>query len=211
MSPEIENALHEVDWSDVTQRLLRHAAYLSGLNGRDSGHTRIVTDCSTLEDLVSSAIEKFLNGTRVWDPRKCTLLHFLKQAIRSDLTHARTRMANQPAPKRLAADAIQESGRETPLSDAGRQACASITNALLDSDIRSPASIFRTRLEEDIRGDQDLELVVMCLSDGISTSRKMAEELGMDVKKVYNLKRRLKRVADRIMQGEPDVLRGGGQ
>ena len=211
MTPEIENLLHEVDWRDISTRLLRYAAYLSRCTGQDGGSTRLVSDCNTLEDLVSNAIEKFLNGTRTWDPGRCTLLQFLKQAIRGDLGHARTRLANRPAPKRLEADGVRESGRETPLSDAGRQACASITSAFLDSGIRSPASRFRTRLEEDIRGDQDLELVVMCISEGISTPRRMAEELGMDVQKVYDLKRRLQRVADRILQGDPDVLRGGGR
>ena len=46
-----------------------------------------------------------------------------------------------------------------------------------------------------MKGDDDLELLLLCFEDGIDKSDAIAAETGWDIKTVYNLKRKLLRKA----------------
>ena len=209
MDPHVLKALEETDWHDVTRRLLRYAA---SLTGTAVASTRVmVTDCSTTEDLVYDAIKKFLDGVRRWEPTRSSLLHFLKGIIRSNLHHQWGRMKQHPSIAHLDADDMQESGRARGLSDAAQQASQSVTNSIVGLEDPSYASSLRTRLEEKIRGNEGLELVCACLSDGISTPRKIAETIDKDVSCVYDPKRQLKRMAERVRLEIDQDLQGGEQ
>jgi hypothetical protein len=49
-----------------------------------------------------------------------------------------------------------------------------------------------------VKGDEDLELLLLCFEEGIDKSEAIASQTGWDVKNVYNLKRKLLRRAVKI-------------
>ena len=49
-----------------------------------------------------------------------------------------------------------------------------------------------------MKGDEDLELLLLCFEEGIDKPEKIAIETGWDINKVYNLKRKLLRKAAKI-------------
>ncbi len=49
------------------------------------------------------------------------------------------------------------------------------------------------KLEEIYNDDDELELVILCILDNKIKSKEIAEETELPIKKVYNLKRKLKR------------------
>ena len=56
-----------------------------------------------------------------------------------------------------------------------------------------------------MKGDEDLEILLLCFDEGIDKSELIAEQMGCDVTKVYTLKRKLLRKAsaiNKIMQQE---------
>lgn len=46
--------------------------------------------------------------------------------------------------------------------------------------------------------DEELGMVVMCIEDGIAANRQIAKETGFEIKKVNNLKKKLKRRLERL-------------
>ena len=58
-------------------------------------------------------------------------------------------------------------------------------------------------LHDAVKGDEDLELLLLCFEDGIDKPETIAIETGWDIKKVYNLKRKLLRKAAKI--GEDNI------
>ena len=55
-----------------------------------------------------------------------------------------------------------------------------------------------SQIENLCSNDDDLALIVMCLEDGISKPRFIAEETGLDISKVNNLLKRLRRKLDKL-------------
>ena len=59
-----------------------------------------------------------------------------------------------------------------------------------------------------MKGDEDLELLLLCFEEGIDKPEKIAIEADWDINKVYNLKRKLLRKAAKV--GKKNI-RGKGE
>lgn len=205
MDPEIERVLQDegIDWVYLTKKLLRYAGYLVQFKGDMLKQDDMVLSHLSLHDLVFNAIEKFLDGTRNWNPERCSLEQLIRGIIRSDLYRLREQHARQPDVLRPVPEEIL-----VPLSDAGREAVSPATHHIAGLQKVAYETRFRQHLEQAADEDADLQNVILAMMDGITTARKMAKELKIDVERVYDLKRRLKRVAQRIQQ---DLQEGGGR
>ena len=60
-----------------------------------------------------------------------------------------------------------------------------------------------TELNDAVKGDEDLELLLLYFEDGMDKPDAIAAETGWDIKTVYNLKRKLLRKAAKIGEKIP--------
>ena len=84
-SEEGKKFIEGQDWKTIIFKLTKYALYRLKLYkwyGKEGGN---VGAGKAAEDYAMQAIEKFLDGTRHWNPEKCDLLGFLRGCIKSDM------------------------------------------------------------------------------------------------------------------------------
>ena len=132
-------------------------------------------------DLVLGSIEDLLTARRGWDSEDYEMPAVLRGIIRSKFYHLRN------------------------LSRTKYEVRTKLSPEELDQILRDPSSTVPTyrevesyqQLAQAIRecasGDTELELIVVCLEDGISKPREIATELDLPVESVNVLLRKLRR------------------
>ena len=139
--------------------------------------------------LAMEALTRVLEGRRrPWDPQKePTLLAYLKSVVKSIFSE-------------VLAAANQESDEVAPVDVEGRDliAAAASTDAGVDLELE------QSQLQEDILGqfheDED-QLVLMCLFDGVAKPAEIANETGLGVRDVYRVKQKIKRRLGHLREG----------
>jgi hypothetical protein len=71
------------------------------------------------------------------------------------------------------------------------------------NEIQKALSVHVTELKSLAAGDEEMELVMMCFDDGISTPREIAKATGYDVSRIYNIIKRIKRKTKGIKLLQP--------
>jgi len=106
-----------------------------------------------------------------------------------------------------------------PKPEEGEEAPAELLDpsSLIQGKIPTPEEELLTREKKDleeklkdelyamVKGDEDLETLLLCFEEGIDKPEIIADQTGCDVSKVYNLKRKLLRKAAKIRR----ILRQG--
>jgi len=72
--------------------------------------------------------------------------------------------------------------------------------ALVEKEEREHAKNAVELLREKIQGDEELEEIFLCLEEGYTKPSEIAEQLGVDVKEIYNREKRLKRKCNELKQ-----------
>lgn len=184
--------LRAVDWNSIRPRLIKYARskeFMLDSIGSEKGY----------EDIIQEAIARVYgqgeNGKyRNWDSDKYPDIGlFLKFVIREivqreveDLTgYSKEQICwdeNPGEEKGLAVDSFDSVDSHHPDTP---------ENATLRKERIDKLSAM---IEEVADGDEELGLMIMCIhQDGITKSAQIADEIGLPVEKVYNLKKRLKR------------------
>ena len=125
-------------------------------------------------DFVSETILDFLSGTLVWQPEKGSLLNFLKIALRADIIdHLRSHYN-------------QTQGMED-LVDPGQLIAG---KGISDSDTGAMMERIRHIVRDDIALGNFVDLI---LETEVTKPRELALRMGVPVREIYNLRRRLVR------------------
>jgi RNA polymerase sigma factor (sigma-70 family) len=129
-------------------------------------------DGKTAEDLAEEVIEKLLTGKRNWNRQKHPdLFSQVKSSIDSHVN-------NFISQKRLLESSISYESADNGTNDSYDE------NELLDYSIKILKSLNAS--DEEI-------ILFQCNVDGLLKPREIAEELGISVTEVYNIKKRLNR------------------
>lgn len=192
--------LEAADWRYIILRLTRHAIWRFRRYSWKSG---IPKGCSP-EDIANNAIMKVFDGTRNWDPDKYPdLLKHLIWIVNSDIEHLFSSLEHQKTGRMP----LQKDNKDTEvdLSEIALEHPHSIMEKTLTPEeelIAEQDKKLQHRLIDDIhtavKGDDDLEFLFLCFEEGIDKPHKIAAELGWNVEKVYNLKKKLLRRALKI-------------
>ena len=192
--------LEVADWRKIILQLTYHTIFQFR---RYSWKTKVPKGYSP-EDFAISAIEKVFDGRRNWDPDKYpNLVKHLKWIVNSEIEHVFSSIEHQKT------DCIQPVKNDDGADLKSAETVFNNQNTLIK---KSPTpeeeliSVQDKRLEENliaqlrsaVSGDEDLELLFLCFEDGIDKPERIAAETGWDIKKVYNLKRKLLRIATKI-------------
>jgi len=196
--------LEAADWNDIILKLTHYAIWQARRYTWKSRDPSRLPEGKTPEDVAFDAIEKVWNGTRDWDPDKYPdLLVHLKWIVKSDIEHLFSSMEH----RKTGRTPVLKGGEETepsygemilgPSSPTPETASTPEEELIAQEDRRLEEKL-KDELYAAVKGDDDLELLLLCFEEGIEKSEAIASQTGWDVKKVYNLKRKLLRRAAKI-------------
>ncbi len=195
MNREVKNQFEQADWGELTRKLAVYIARrFSTIYGKSSPQISLAGGAS-IEDIVQETIQKALDGSRNWDPSRATLWQFLEGIARSTFSHHHEKKETQ-----LRSSIAIGSGNET---DQNSKTTLSIDPA---SPNPSPENIviardnlknLFNRLKDEVEDDDSL-LVLFCLEEGIVKPADISQNTGLDISRIYNIRRNIKIIIDHI-------------
>jgi len=183
MEQKTWDLLETADWDNITVRLLDWVVYRFNLQKNKTMGKGV-----TPKDIVYGSIEKVLDGKKQWDPQKGELLPFLKMVVKSETLNF------------LDSAEYRKTQRDILLEEAEQGGPIYKLPHLPNPEDNFLEREFFANLEESAEGDEVVESLILCVMEGITKASEVAEELGMDVKKVYNAKRRFRRLMDSFLK-----------
>jgi len=211
MEPDRVLELFEAaNWDDIILNLTYYAVFRFERYGWKSN----LPKGNSPADVALNAIGKVLNGTREWDPDKYPdLLTHLKWIVKSDVEHLSSSLEHKKTGRMPVV--IKEDGTEVELGETACEHTHSISakvltpeEELITKQKKGYENNLLAELHDAVKGDEDLELLLLCFEEGIDKPEKIAIEADWDINKVYNLKRKLLRKAAKV--GKKNI-RGKGE
>jgi hypothetical protein len=213
---EVLHLLENADWKSIAYKLTHYALWRSKQYSWKTGSYIQLPGGITPEDIACGAIEKVMTGTRKWDPERYpNLLLHLKWIVDSDLEHLLSSSEHEKITR------ISEHPQDAKSED-----CESVVQDIaspLQKTILNPEEDLVARENHDfenkmmkelydlVSGDDDLETLLLCFDEGIDKAEFIVAKTGWDIAKVYILKRKLLRKAEKInriiQQGEKNEQR----
>jgi hypothetical protein len=184
--------LENADWKDIILKLTHYALQRARVYSWKSGKSDQLLGGKTPEDIACEAIEKVLSGTRDWDPDKYpNLLTHLQWVVKSDMEHLASSVEHQatgrmPEPREGEEETIPDPSSQTP------------EEALIAGEKEALEEKLKGELYAMVKGDEDLEMLLLCFEEGMDKPEIIAAQTGWDVLKVYNLKRKILRKAAKL-------------
>src|ERR1700674_2122166 len=171
---EILETLHAANWDDIIPRLVFFA--LQRLNtkiwlGKYCGNPPEGTDAN---DIVHNAIKKVLSGERMWN-KSIPLIYFLMGIVRSDISNMARSFENRRTTR-------YSNIKSLPLQE-------DIENFLENDFIYERDNILKL-LEDDYLLYHIAKLII---DDDVNKPKDMSKILNVDIKEIYNARKRLRR------------------
>ena len=180
---KVLDLLEAADWKDIILKLTRYALWKASRYTWRSGNPKQLVGGKTPEDIALEAVEKVWSGVRAWDPEKhLDLLKHLMGIVDSDLNHLINSLEfkkTYSVPDYAIIDEADKTGNPEEQM---------ISRESDENEERVKAEFY-----EMVKGDEDLEMLLICFEEGIDKAEEIAAETKWDKQKVYNLKRKLSR------------------
>jgi DNA-directed RNA polymerase specialized sigma24 family protein len=197
MDPEVREHIEEADWEKLTKKLFYYVSTrLSLIYGRSHGIA--LPGGQSVEDIVQETVSRFVKGKRKWNPSRVALFDFLKGIASSLISHHHELKETQLRDTRVLVDT---NAPEDDIPGTRTQEAVDPTGTpeevLISLDTLKTA--FK-RLYENAGEEEDYNLVLMCIEDGITKPAEIASETGLDVLQVYAVKRRVLNDLDKILK-----------
>lgn len=194
--------LNAEDWDDIIIKLAYYAIFCFKRYRWIANFPK----GNSPEDIAINAIEKVWNGTRDWNPDKYpNLLEHLKWIVKSDVEHLSSSLEHKSTGTLPVV--TKEDGTKIELEETNREYAHSITQKVPTPEEELIAKEDQKQKYEDkalaelhkiVKGDQDLEFLLLCFEDGIGKPSEIATIAEWKIEKVYNLKKKLLRKAAKI-------------
>lgn len=186
MDDSLREALRKADWEALLPGLLAYAAArlrrVGWAAGRDTEASRL-----SVEQVVNSAVEACLDGTRTWDPAAVDLPGFLRGVIRSLTSSAKKSAVRSKTHAQADFDGILPlavSPEDDAVEEEGRI-------AILAS------------LESAVADDADLRALTAAILDGATKREDIAAALGWSADRVTAARIKLQR---RLIKHAPHLF-----
>lgn len=203
--PSVIQQLKQQPWEDIILRLdayaLSKARRKYWPSGSKDGQS-LLGGCSP-QDIAREAIRRVFEGKRKWNPEKDpNLLKYLKGVIDSILST----MVKSAENREVRAPTSYEESDVVDDDDNGSRSHA-VQSGGFHRGFSSPRenaqkSELLDRVLAAVNGDEDLQLLVLCLDEDYGSRADMAEKLGVSASELTNMKKRLARALDRRMLAE---------
>lgn len=194
---EMAIIIGKADWDTLLPQLLAYTRWkLKELTWRGSKSGTIPGSKEPM-DFIQEAIMKALHGQRLWVQERVDLLTFLKGIISSDINNLVEKSENK---LEIRATLAEEETNAFTVDISG-----------LESDPVSPfygspyihyeQKETRDRILSKLQEDKIAYAVVrLVIDEGIDRPKQIAERLNIDIKDVFNAKKRLRRLRQDIIE-----------
>jgi len=196
--------LDAADWKTIGRKLTYFAIWQSKKYTLKSGSPMILPGGKTPEDLAYEAIGKVWKGERSWDPERYPdLLRHLKWIVASDIDHlykTKEHQLTERLPELFEShpDQILFSNQANVQVKLERTIIPDPEQAMVLRENEALEEKLKSALYSSVKGDEDLELLLLCFEEGIDKPELIAEQTGWDISKVNNVKKRLFRMAQNL-------------
>jgi hypothetical protein len=189
--PSIKDDLDKADWPSIVPRLIKYAKYRIFVLEQ-------IGLPMTYEDIAIEAISKLYgkgdrDSYRNWDKDKypdlflhlkCVVREIIRREISKIAVYHEEPIENENSEQKILA----------PAEDALNMAHIFIEKTPDDLCVdKECLGRLYEALQNATANNNNLENVAICITNGTTASRDIAQELGLDIDEVYNLKRKLKR------------------
>jgi DNA-directed RNA polymerase specialized sigma24 family protein len=193
--PSIHEKLEKADWDAALPRVLKYAVSRAKI-------FKWLGDEVEPEALVQEAIARaYGTGTRGnyrnWNREKCPdFANFLIGIIRSMTSHEAEHGSEFPKESLFDEDG---SPKDEKLLKSADEVAGALMPKTSEVELIENENLrtLNDELDSISVEDEDLGLVIVCIEDGISKPRHIAEETGFEINKVNNLLRKLRRKLDK--------------
>lgn len=209
--------IQRADWDDIYPRAIKYA--LSKLSFRAGSPYKGVLKEDVAEGIVNEAIKKTLEGcvhdggagptkgVRKWEPEKVSLLDYLLSVIKSDISHL-YESESYNLTSRMPVSPQNDGGSESIETEELLTRAHELDKHAAEISPDPPQSVDDILIEHEIcdrllkviEGEDELESIVLCMLDGYSKPRDIAEQLSVEPKNIYNAKKRLERAYQGLLQ-----------
>jgi DNA-directed RNA polymerase specialized sigma24 family protein len=190
MDKEVRRLFEDADWYRLTLELAKYARMLIHRKRWRTGSVNILAEGKCCEDLVQEAVKKAFDESRSWDPERVDLLRFLKGIVRSLVSHLVECDDNKLTVSGLDDESQRERERDE-IVPFGSKPASTPEELVLAAERQTRA--YRMVLDA-VQGKAELEDVALCLMDGVHKAEDIAENTGIEIKRVYQLKRQFKTI-----------------
>lgn len=179
----------KVNQQEVGLRLLRHARWLAATKYGWNGETRFLPLGKDPEDIVFEVVNDYLHDVRHFNPKHEMQVQ-LRRAVESKLWALYQRAEAHAVP--LEPENNEYSPREYA-------AGGLLPDASLMADLDWKAFFELIREHPNVKGDEELELLLMAIEDGAEKAVQMSEATGIPVNRIYELQKKLRKVYPMVM------------
>ena len=195
----ILNLIENADWKNIILKLTYYALQRSKVYKWKLGKADQLLGGKTPEDIACGAIEKVLSGTRTWDTEKYPdLFTHLKWIVKSDMDHLASSLEHQTM-TRIPEPRDDEEGPVNIYQTIPDQSSPTPEEAMINDEKNKLEEKLKDDLYALVEGDEDLEELLLYIDEGIDKPEKIATLAKWDISKVYNLKKRLRRKASKLI------------
>ena len=178
--------LHKQDWEGIILKLTAHAVHKVERLRWQTGK-KDLPGGRQIKDLAMEAIKMVWSGERNWNPsRQPDILRHLKSIVDSLVSHL-VESAEHTQRERLQ----DEVGEE--VFDPPDDQMPSALDEVIAADVFG-------KVWKQARGDEDLELVLCCIEEGMSKPADISDALKIPVDRVYKAKKKLGIILRRIQE-----------
>lgn len=207
MDKSVLELLKNADWDRICAELLKYALYKVGRRYfRQNSPINGLLKEDLAEEVVQRAIYKVMEGVRKWNPdEKDDLLIFLKSVVKSEVSHLDDDEESQITDRFktvqdghdvIEVEELQRKGNPRNRHTIEQRPSDVVTpeSQLIEKEREQCDCLAQQAILDLVKGQPDLEDVILCIMEDIYTPREIAAELGVDVKEIYNRKKKLQRL-----------------
>lgn len=188
--------LETANWENIILDLVNFSIWQARKYVGKTGNITQLPEGKTPEDIAFGAVEKVWSKTRGWDPDKYPdLLTHLKWIVKSDMQHLFSSKRHQITSRipqlvdGIENDAVYSEMDQEPSAE----------EQLISKEKEEKEEKLMAELAVAVKGDEELELLMMCIEDGIVKAEVIALETNWDITRVYNANKRFRRLALKIL------------
>lgn len=190
MDQKIREQIEAADWKDMLRKLTAYAAsrarYVFGIKNNYG----TLPMGASIETVVQESVRKLLDGTRAWDPDRVDLFGFLMGVVKSEISHLVELKDNQQTNNCLLPEEIEN----------------------LQSDSLNPEQLLVEKEEARViceaykelinqaENNSEYEEIAVCIMSGISKAVDIAQTTGIEINRIYSLKRSWRKDFEKILR-----------
>jgi hypothetical protein len=176
---------------EIGLKLLRFARWLAATKYGWDGQSKTLPLGKDPDDIVIHVVEDFLHDVKHFNPKYGIEVQ-LRRAVSSELWALHQRAEAHAIPLETEND---ENTLSTWYAADGQ---LPDETAMSECDWKTLFELFRAQPE--VKGDDELELLLMAIEDGAESAPEMAAQTGMRKERIYELEKKLRKIYPKVMK-----------